>query len=168
MPFAKFNSRSTVVIFIPLIFFSYFLEIVRLPAFVSAYRPDFLLLVLLFFAVYDPKRYSIEVAFICGLILDLLNGAPLASNGLLCAFVLFLIKSQFKKFNQYSKLQQAFIVGVINFLVHIVIYWIEHIIVQITYDVKFLIPSIVTGVFCPLVFLLCAFLCKLTNVVVKV
>ena len=77
--------RSSLVLFLPVLFIVFLLEITSLPEVVQDYRPDLLSLTLLFFAISEPRKYSIEVAWICGLILDLLTGSPLGVHAMVLA-----------------------------------------------------------------------------------
>ena len=63
-------------------------------------------------------------AWICGLILDLLTGAPLAINALICAAQVFVIRTQFKRFSNYVIYQQAIIIGLVNIIAHVAAYWL--------------------------------------------
>ena len=69
----KEQYRSSYLLFFPLLFIVLILEIVRLPAAASQYRPDILGVMLIFFAMTDPKRINIGMAWISGLLLDILS-----------------------------------------------------------------------------------------------
>lgn len=156
--------HSTYALFVPLVIVSMMFMICRLPEAVVPFRPDLLTLVLIFFAVFDQRRISIEIAWLCGLILDLLNGSPLGFNALGCALQVYLIISQFKKFALFARWQQVIVIALINFIARVLGYWIGHIIGQPDYSVTFVTHTVVTALLWPLVALGCAFLCAVFSV----
>lgn len=151
--------HSTFLLFVPLAIASMMFMICRLPEAVGPYRPDLLTLVLIFFAIFDQKRISIEIAWLCGLILDLLNGSPLGLNALCCSLQVYLVISQFKKFALFALWQQSIVIALVNFVAMVLGYWIGHIIGQPDYSVSFITHTAVTALLWPPVSLGCAFLC---------
>ncbi len=139
--------RSSLVLFLPVLFIVFLLEITSLPEVVQDYRPDLLSLTLLFFAISEPRKYSIEVAWICGLILDLLTGSPLGVHAMVLALQIYIIISQFKYFAQYALWQQALIIGLVHLIADVIIFWLEHIIGQSNYESTFIVPALTTALF---------------------
>ncbi len=152
--------RSSYLLFFPLLFFVLILEIIRLPAAIAPYRPDILGLLLIFFATMDPKRVNIGFAWICGLLLDILSGAPMGVNGLRVAFEVFLIVSQFRHFQSFMLWQQMVIIGIVNLIGSVGVYWICHLIGQSGYNDFFGWSSLVTLFAWPVMLFLGAILWK--------
>lgn len=161
------NQRSIYVVFLPLVFLGLVLSIVRLPGFFENNRPDFVVLVLIYFSVLDNRMISIEIAWLTGLLLDLLSGAPLGINAFMMAAQVYLIVSQFTKFSSYRVWQQAIIICVINLLVNIIGYWIGHIFGLNYFHASYVIPSIMLFVLWPIFYVLCTILCKAFLVIPK-
>ena len=65
----KAPKHSSYLLFCFSVFIALFLEIVHFPAEIEMFRPDFLALVLIYFAFFDPQRINMGLAWICGLIL---------------------------------------------------------------------------------------------------
>ncbi len=154
------NTRSIFFVFIPVLIFALVLQIIRLPESIDVNRPNIIILVLIFFGLINPKRINVEFAWLVGLILDLLTGAPLGINAFLLATQIYLITSQFKRFPQYAVWQQSFIICMVNVVVNVIGYWFEHIIGQGTYDLNVWIPSVVLGVLWPIVYFLLLITCR--------
>lgn len=156
----KAPKHSSYLVFGFSVFTALFLEIVSFPAEIEMFRPDFLALVLIYFAFFDPQRINIGLAWICGLFLDLLTGAPLAINALICASQVFIIHTQFRRFSNYVIYQQAIIIGLVNIIAHVVAYWLEHLLGAGNYHVNFIGTAIATTIAWMFIALLLKFLCK--------
>lgn len=156
--------RSPYLIFFPLVFFVLILEIVRLPALIAPYRPDFTGLLLIFFAIIDGKRVNVGVAWLTGLVLDLLTGATLGINALVFALEVYLIISQFKHFAAFRTWQQMIIIGLVSFISHVGVYWFGHLIGQPSYSTNFAWQTLVTMFTWPIIKMICGALWFMFNV----
>ncbi len=161
---SKDGKNSFLLLLIPMLIVSVILQIVHLPEIVSINRPDFALLVILFFSIHTNFSAKLEAAFITGIILDLVSGAPLGINALIMSSQIYLISVQFKNFPKYMLWQQMIIVGLINFLASTISYWIVHIIGVSNYDLNVLIPAVVTAVFWPVIYFISMLLCATFSV----
>ena len=151
----KENRHTVLIIMLPVMMVALILQLIRLPGFFGDNRPDFMVLALLYFAAIINIRLKIELAWLSGLVLDLLNGSPLGLNALLFATQIYIVGTQFRNFSTYSVWQQAVIIGVVNILVNIIGYWLEHIIGQSYYDINFVLPGIVMAVLWFPVYFIC-------------
>lgn len=69
------------------------LVMMPLPDAVRAFRPDWVALILIFWALASPHDYGVGTAFIVGLVLDVAQGTMLGQHALaLCAIVYVTIK----------------------------------------------------------------------------
>lgn len=158
------RQRTSYVIFFPLLFIMLLLEIVHLSAVIAPYRPDFLALLLIFFAISDPKRINVGIAWFSGLLLDFLSGAPIGFNALILALQVYLIVSQFRHFATFNLWQQMVIVALSNLISHIGVYWLGHLIGQGSYTGSIGWSILVTMVFWPIMLGLCLFLWRICNI----
>ena len=161
---SKENRKSPAVVLVPMLLLSLFIQLVRLPSVVSENRPDLLILVILFFSMNSKFTYKLEVSWLVGIVLDLASGAPLGVNAFVICTQIYIISTQFKNFAKYEIYQQCIIIGLVNLIVTVLGYWIEHIIGQSYYEITFFIPSIVTALFWPIIFLTCSLLCATFSV----
>ena len=158
------NRSSYLIVLIPMLLIVLILAIVHLPAPISDNRPDLIVLIILFFSQNPKFKLNIEVAFVTGIVLDLVSGAPLGINAFLVCLQLYLITTQFSAFYKFSMWQQIVIIAVINLLSNVLGYWLEHIIGQSYYEVNFIIPTIATACFWPIVYAICSILCATFSV----
>lgn len=65
-------------------------SVIPLPYWLAVLRPAFVVLVVLYWSTMAPQAGGIALGFCCGLILDVLNGAPLGEHALALALVSYL------------------------------------------------------------------------------
>lgn len=155
----KNTKKSYVFVLIASIFIAMILQVIHLPVVISENRPDFLILIILFFSIHTDFSFKLETAWIVGIMLDLVTGAPLGINAFIMCTQVYLIGTQFTNFAKFNIWQQTSIIGLVNLVVSILGYWIEHIIGQSYYEINFLIPAAATAVFWPIIYLICSILC---------
>lgn len=72
---------------------AFILMIMPLPDAVASFRPDWLALVLIFWAMSVPRSYSVGVAWLLGIVLDVSQGTMLGQHALaLCVIVYITVK----------------------------------------------------------------------------
>ena len=106
-----------------LICFSLFLALVMalmpLPLSTDIFRPDWVLLVLMYWSLALPHRVNIGWAWVTGLIIDLATGSPLGVNSLCYSICIYITVSNFQKIRNFSIWQQAVLVGLFLALYHL-------------------------------------------------
>ncbi len=70
--------------------FGLMLAIAPLPEWAEAFRPNWVALTLIYWAMTLPHSYSVGTAWVIGLILDVAQGTLLGQNALALAFVIFI------------------------------------------------------------------------------
>ncbi len=141
-----------------LICFSLFLALVMalmpLPLSTDIFRPDWVLLVLMYWSLALPHRVNIGWAWVTGLIIDLATGSPLGVNSLCYSICIYITVSNFQKIRNFSIWQQAVLVGLFLALYHLLQFWLNHFLLDIYFNPEYLWPAL-TGMFCwPWIFLL--------------
>lgn len=147
-----------------MLFLMLILEIVHLPAAIAVYRPDFIGLLLIFFAISDPLRINVGIAWISGILLDLLTGAPLSINGLAIAAQVYLVVSYFRHFAQFAVWQQMAIIGILHLLIYGVMVWFENLIGQTGSISTYVYQTAATTVFWPIMLFICQMIWNVFNV----
>jgi rod shape-determining protein MreD len=72
---------------------AFMLMIMPMPAAIGSFRPDWLALVLIFWAMAVPRSYSVGIAWLLGIVLDVAQGTLLGQHALaLCVIVYITVK----------------------------------------------------------------------------
>ncbi|MBT1451679.1 rod shape-determining protein MreD [Glaciecola sp. XM2] len=122
------------------------LQIIPMPAEADVYRPDWLLMILCYWAMALPNRVSIGIAGLTGVVLDLLYGTALGVHSFALAVPIFLVAANYQRMRNQSILQLAVTIGVLSMIYHLLIYWLQFWLTSIDFRLTFLWPS-VTSIF---------------------
>ncbi|PKM13249.1 MAG: rod shape-determining protein MreD [Gammaproteobacteria bacterium HGW-Gammaproteobacteria-3] len=130
------------------------LSIAPWPQTISAFNPDWILLVLIYWSLAVPERVGIFNGWIIGLFTDVLTGRMLGQHALTYSLVVYLCFKLHKRLRQYTLLQQGLFIFCCLFLSQLIIFWIENTQSTTHFHIYFWFP-IITGTFCwPMVYFL--------------
>jgi len=129
-------------------------SIIPMPLSVDAFRPDWVLVVLIYWCLALPSRVNVITAWVVGFILDVLLGSVLGVHAAALAISIFIIAENFQKIRNFSIWQQSLIVGVVAALYHSLVFWIQLFLTDVVFLPSYLYPVITTIVLWPWAFLL--------------
>lgn len=117
------------------------------------FRPEWLLLVLLYWAIMYPQRVGLLTAMVTGLLLDVLEGAPLGQNMLAMAIVVTLAGLMYQRLRVFTVAQQSLIVFLLVGLQQLIVQWLQNVQEAGADSFLFLLPALTSAVLWPLVLL---------------
>jgi len=129
-------------------------SIMPMPISIDAFRPDWVLVVLLYWSLALPNKINVITAWIMGLILDVLLGSVLGVHAAAMAVSVYIIVVNFQKIRNFSLWQQAMIVGVSAALYHLIVFWLQRFLGDVVFLPSYLYPVITTIILWPWAFLL--------------
>lgn len=89
--------------------------------------PDWVLLVLIYWALAIPESASVGKAWFVGLLFDVLTGQLLGQYALAYAVSIFISVKQHKRIRQFPIIQQSFFVCLILLVAQVLFFWVERI-----------------------------------------
>ncbi len=104
---------------------AYGLTITPLPELVAPARPEWVLLVLIYWSMAFPRRVGILTAFVAGLFLDILQQQVLGQNALTLAVALFIVLQIYPRLRVFPVWQQAVAIALLVALVRFLQLWIQ-------------------------------------------
>ena len=113
------ESRNSGVIVLSLIV-AIILMLIPLPDSIRLARPEWVVLTLIYWAMALPERVGIGVAWVTGLVMDVVMGNTLGVQAFAYAFAIYLVARFHLQLRQYPLWQQAFIILSLVFLVHLI------------------------------------------------
>lgn len=103
----------------------YLLAIVPFPDWAVNYRPQWVVMVLIYWVMALPYRVGIGSAWLAGLLMDVLQGTLLGLNAMSFAIVAYLTLSLHQRLRMFSYLQQSGLILALTGLHMILVYWIR-------------------------------------------
>ena len=101
------------------------LAIVPLPSVLETVRPDFLVLVVFYWSIYQPRAGGLSLAFFSGLALDLVNGVVLGQHALALTLMAAWATNLRLRIRVFSILSQSLTVFALLAIYQFIIFWID-------------------------------------------
>jgi len=147
-----FAHNGVIVLFTLLI--ALMASIMPMPLNADAFRPDWVLIVLLYWCMALPGRVNIITAWVMGFLLDVLLGSVLGVHAAAMAISIYIIVENHQKIRNFSIWQQALITGVLAALYHLVVFWLQRFLIDVVFLPSYLYPVVTTIVLWPWMFYL--------------
>lgn len=125
---------------------AFMLTMMPLPDWAVEYRPDWVTLVVIYWAMALPARMGVTFAWLAGLMLDVSHGAILGQNALGLVLVVYIVQLQHQRLRVASLLQQAIVVFFLLLLKQLIVLWVSGIVGHAPHTWLFFMPC-VTGAF---------------------
>ena len=113
------SSNGGLIVMITLVI-AMILMLLPLPEVLRLFRPEFVLMVLMYWAMALPRKVSVGVAWVVGVLMDVMMGGALGVTAFSYALVIFLTARFHLQLRQYPVWQQALIILSLVLLVHII------------------------------------------------
>lgn len=104
---------------------AFMLAIVPLPDYVSAYRPDWVVLTLIYWSMNLPRTYSVGSAWVVGLVLDVAHGTLLGQHALALSLVVYITVKFHLQMRQFPISQLTATVFALLALYQFILFWIN-------------------------------------------
>lgn len=145
------RSNNGWVIWVTLLF-ALVLSVVPMPKSLELGRPLWVALFLVYWVLTLPHRGGMGVAFVFGLMLDVLSGSLLGQNGLPLLLTVFLVLSLQQRLRMFPLWQQSVVLLVILGLGQLVQLWLNTLVGNRPPTLLFLVPVPVSALLWPWVF----------------
>lgn len=106
--------KNLIIIFSLL--FACSLSMLPLPIWFVGWQPTWVLLMLLFWGIYFPQQVNLGVAFLIGLLVDLLTGSLLGEHAFCFVLTLYLALRIQLRLKLSPLAQQSFTIGIFSFI----------------------------------------------------
>ncbi len=136
------------------LFIALLLAIVPLPDWLTSLRPEWTVLTILYWSIALPQRVGVGIAWIVGLLLDVLSGTLLGQRALSLAVVSYIAIRIHQRIRNYPLIQQALVILVLVALYQLLNLWFDGIIGHPAKGWSYWLPSLTSMILWPWVFLL--------------
>jgi len=132
----------------------FLLTILPLPQALEIWRPDWVMLTLLYWALALPERIGVGIAWVVGLLKDALVGTLLGQYALAYVLATYLIIKLHQRIRLHPLWQQALSILVLLALSQLLVLWVNGIIGRPAHSWLYWMPSLVGALLWPVVFTL--------------
>ena len=125
------------------------LAVFPVPLWLQWARPEWVSLVLIYWVIALPQRIGIVVAFLLGLLLDVVEGAVPGQNALALSVVAYLSLVLYQRLRVFNIWQQAAVVFVLVGINQLVCQWLQSLVAAGAQTWQFLLPALVSALLWP-------------------
>jgi rod shape-determining protein MreD len=104
---------------------SFLLAIVPFPEWAMNYRPQWVVMVLIFWSMELPYRVGLGFAWVTGLMTDILEGSMLGLNALALTVIVYITLSLHQRIRMFSAIQQSGLVLALTGLYMLIVHWMK-------------------------------------------
>jgi rod shape-determining protein MreD len=101
------------------------LSLVPLPHAISSFRPDWVAVVLLYWSLTAPRRFSLLTAFWMGIVLDTLSGSLLGQHSLALLVIVYVAERLHLRIRVFPISQLGLVVLALLGLYEFILFWID-------------------------------------------
>ncbi len=130
---------------------AFVLSLVSLPDWLTAYRPDWVALVLIYWCLALPQRIGAGAGWVAGLMVDVMNANLLGVHALGLALVGFLARRSYLRIRVFPWWQQALTVFLLLLAYRGLVGWVRSLVVDLEIDYRYWLPCVVGMIIWPLV-----------------
>ena len=130
------------------------LQVMPMPLQLDVFRPNWLLLTVMYWCLALPHRFNVGSAWLCGILLDALWGTPIGINGVIFALVCSFVIKNFQRIRSYSIWQQAVIAGGISLVYQATSYFIQRALFDVSLIEGYYYSALTSIIFWPWLFFL--------------
>ncbi|RTE86794.1 rod shape-determining protein MreD [Lysobacter sp. N42] len=120
----------------------------------AAIRPDWPLLVLLYWVIALPHRVSIGIAFILGISVDILIGSSFGIHAGAYALVSYSAARHYQRIRNFSLLQQSLLMAALVAVERIIVFLIEYYLNDAQFFGQYFWPVLSSAILWPWLFLI--------------
>ncbi|MCW8936066.1 MAG: rod shape-determining protein MreD [Gammaproteobacteria bacterium] len=147
------RSQNCFRIVIPTLLVALMLGMWPLPDWLEHAGPEWVVLVLMYWALAMPERIGVTVAWVVGLILDVTQGAIIGQHALGLVLIVFVINTQYQRIRVFSLAQQALVVMLLLIVKQVMVLWVSGIVGQAPDIGLYFLPALTGAILWPWLFI---------------
>jgi len=133
------------------IIFVLFLSIIPLPFELREWRPEFVALLVVYWATYSPQHFGVFSAWVCGILLDIVCLNPLGQSALGLIVVAYISHLSYQRIRSYALWQQSAWAFVLVGVYQLFSNWVSSLAGKDIETMDFLGATLLTALLWPLV-----------------
>jgi len=147
------NKKPYLAIIITLLL-ALMLNMLPLPDWANHLRPDWVALVLIYWAMALPLIVGVTTAFVFGLLLDVSQSTLLGQHALALVIIIYLVQRLYLRIRVYTLIQQAIFVGILLTIKQLMVLWVSGMINTAPDTSFYFLPALTGAIIWPWLFIL--------------
>ena len=127
------------------------LSVMPLPSEWRVWRPEFVALIVVYWAIYSPQYFGVFMGWLCGIFYDIVQLSPIGYNALGLLIVAYLSHLSYRRIRSYALWQQALWVFVFVGIYQLFCNWLSGLMSRSVESPAFIVTAMLTAFFWPLV-----------------
>ncbi|MEQ6884334.1 rod shape-determining protein MreD [Salicola sp. Rm-C-2C1-2] len=119
------------------------------PQQLAHWRPEWVGLVVIYWVLRAPKTFGIVMAWVVGLLVDVLRADILGMNALAMALIAFMVLASHQRLQLFPVAQQALVVFLMIGLAHMVVHFLHQVLGETGGGFDYLLPAVTSGLIWP-------------------
>ncbi|WP_150538833.1 rod shape-determining protein MreD [Actinobacillus vicugnae] len=148
------NPIFQILVLISIFMAAFVLEIMPWPIGFQGLRPNWVVLVLIYWALALPNKISVGTAFVVGIIWDLVLGSILGIHALVLSIAIYFVAKYHLILRNLSLWLQSILVMLYIIAIHFLIYFVEFVLHSAEFNSQEILGAIISGILWPWIFLL--------------
>ena len=133
---------------------AFMLAIIPLPDWAIEYRPDWVTLVLIYWAMAMPTRVGVTIAWFAGLLLDVSYGTLMGQHAIGMVLVIYVIHIQHQRLRMASLMQQAIVIFFLLLIKQLLTLWVDGMVGRAPGSWLYFMPTITSTLLWPWTYLI--------------
>jgi rod shape-determining protein MreD len=133
---------------------AFMLAIMPLPDWAVEFRPDWVTLVLIYWAMATPTRIGVTMAWFAGLLLDVSYGTLMGQHAIGMVLVIYVIHLQHQRLRVASLLQQAIVIFFLLLVKQLLSLWVDGMLGRAPDSWLYFMPTITSTLLWPWTYLI--------------
>jgi len=145
-------SQNCFRVVVPTLIAAMMLTMWPLPDWLEYARPEWVVLVMIYWALAMPEQVGVTVAWVVGLFLDVSQGAILGQHAVGLVLLIFVISTQYQRIRAYSLAQQALVVFLLLLIKQVLVLWVSGIVGAAPSIGLYFLPALTGAILWPWLF----------------
>jgi len=133
---------------------AFMLAIMPLPDWAVEFRPDWVTLVLIYWAMAMPAKIGVTIAWLAGLMLDVSYGTLMGQHAIGLVLVVYFIHINHQRLRVASLLQQAIVIFFLLLIKQLLILWVDGMLGHAPDSWLYFMPTLTSTLLWPWVYLI--------------
>lgn len=136
------------------VFVAFMLTVMPLPEWMVEFRPDWVTLVLIYWAMALPTRVGVTIGWLTGMMLDVSHGAILGQHALGLMLVIYIVHLQHQRLRVVSLVQQAIVIFFLLLLKQLIVLWVSGIVGHAPGTWLYFMPTVTGALLWPWIYII--------------